>query len=670
MVDRCPTNDAEERRSPVTWIQRHESRTGARRTLYEPRITAGGAADSEALRYAGPDRLGSLERGTVLPQGLVPGSRMFAQQWLLDATDNWAQFSVDATGGNQWNTQQRFHNTVNEVTRIQATPAWSNPIYDARGNPISQIPQPAAPGLGFRMLYDPWDRLVTVLNQNGTFLAGYVYDGLNRRIVKSVPGAPARHYYYSGDWQVLDERLEIPNVPLIDTPPEREYVWGLRGLDDLILRERSTLNDGNLDERLYALADDNSNIVGIVTPSGTVQERYEFDGYGLPTFEQADFQALGVNQSAFQWNVLFAGYYLDPETGLYLARNRLFHPGLGRWLQRDPAGYGDSANLYQYCLSGPGTYTDPTGELIPLIVLAFLGLGALGTGAVYFGNFERELALDAGRTPYGIDYNRVDWAKYRRADWIGATGEIAAFSGISGGLAWAAPAGLGALLAISRPVGIGAGVGLAGYGAFGAYRAGREAYDIYQNWGEMDALGRFHRVGMLLGPLAAGSVSAAGLGPRATLRQGFFAGGRARLPVGRWLGRKIGLPMAQRIADRITTAFERDISEATDFLEPWEVEQAGEAFLRHKPQWFHSFVGKAGERFAAANLTRLEQTLFLHRGRLPFVRTPDFVGRGFFRGYRWELKLRSQGSFKNFLGKGYRFGTDPVLWRYPRNFPF
>ena len=60
-------------------------------------------------------------------------------------------------------------------------------------------------------------------------------------------------------------------------------MWGLRYIDDLILRDRDPNADGTLDERLYAFQDPNWNVIALTDVSGDVQERYAYDAYGMPT---------------------------------------------------------------------------------------------------------------------------------------------------------------------------------------------------------------------------------------------------------------------------------------------------------------------------------------------------------------------------------------------------
>ena len=58
---------------------------------------------------------------------------------------------------------------------------------------------------------------------------------------------------------------------------------------------------------------------------------------------------------------LFTGRELDEESGLYFYRTRNYDSLKGRFLQRDPVGYGDSLNLYEYVHSGPTKSVDPMG---------------------------------------------------------------------------------------------------------------------------------------------------------------------------------------------------------------------------------------------------------------------------------------------------------------------
>ena len=58
----------------------------------------------------------------------------------------------------------------------------------------------------------------------------------------------------------------------------------------------------------------------------------------------------------------FTGRRLDDETGLFYYRNRYYHAQLGRFVTRDPTGYGGSQwNLYEYVGGRPVARVDPTG---------------------------------------------------------------------------------------------------------------------------------------------------------------------------------------------------------------------------------------------------------------------------------------------------------------------
>ena len=56
-----------------------------------------------------------------------------------------------------------------------------------------------------------------------------------------------------------------------------------------------------------------------------------------------------------------AGYYTEAETGLVLCTNRHYNPQTGRFLTRDPMGYGGGVNLYGYVGNNPINSLDPLG---------------------------------------------------------------------------------------------------------------------------------------------------------------------------------------------------------------------------------------------------------------------------------------------------------------------
>ncbi len=148
-------------------------------------------------------------------------------------------------------------------------PAWVTPAYDPAGN-MTTIPKPADPTQGFTAVYDAWNRLVKLSDSSGTVQENQ-YDGRNFRVVrKDYSGGvltETRHFYYTSSWQVLEERVDS------STNPNRQFVWGLRYIDDLVLRDRDTSGDGVLDERLYTLRDGNWNVTSVTDASGDVQER-------------------------------------------------------------------------------------------------------------------------------------------------------------------------------------------------------------------------------------------------------------------------------------------------------------------------------------------------------------------------------------------------------------
>jgi RHS repeat-associated protein len=322
----------------------------------------------ELYLYDGVNQLTSARRGRLNSNhdGFESSTENFAQNWTLDATGNWSEFKEGTSQDNWTLDQDREHNEANELT---SAGGWATPAHDLAGNMI-YAPQPGNLAAGYNLKYDAWNRMVKVTTGSGAgeqTIAEYRYDGDNRRIVKTTyyEGEPVeiRHFYFSKDWQVLEERVGEETVANV------QYVWGLRYVDDLVLRDRDTSTPHNgVDERHYALQDANWNVVAIAGySSGTsqweVQERYTYAAYGNAEYRAPTSFALRTPKaSTLGWTILYTGCNLDPETGLQINRNRYLHLDLGRFIVPD-AVYSNphDGSLYCYVGDAPIDHVDPNG---------------------------------------------------------------------------------------------------------------------------------------------------------------------------------------------------------------------------------------------------------------------------------------------------------------------
>ena len=339
----------------------------------------------------GPDER-QAEAGTAFANRSIQGGQL-NRTWQLDGLGNW-----DATTANGVE-QTRDHKVANRIDAIDGRSA--DVAFDAAGN-MTTVPQSARPGFSpgrFVCKYDAWNRLTGVYLDDGqtpgeidttdTPVAVYEYDGLGRRTVKLVltsdPGESKvwdrTDYYYNGGWQVVEERLATDvadgDKGNVATAGYAQYVWSPRYVDTPIVRFRDMNGDGDFDdtedETLYYLTDANHNVTALVDTDGKVVERYLYDAYGRRHVvngddgvdpdggDMAEWTLDPDNVSDVSNEILYAGYRLDPETGLHQVRHRYYHADLGRFTSVDPNGYGDGMNLYQYAGSGPVSATDPMG---------------------------------------------------------------------------------------------------------------------------------------------------------------------------------------------------------------------------------------------------------------------------------------------------------------------
>jgi RHS repeat-associated protein len=252
--------------------------------------------------------------------------------------------------------QTRQHNAQNELIQLNGTSL----TYSANGNLTTDQE-------GRTLIYDAWNRLISVKNSGGTALAVYGYDGLNRRITEQVATATipdatmaaVRDLFYSADWQVLEERVRVGGA--IPAAADTRYVWSPVYVDAMVLRDRGS-------ERVYALQDGNWNTTALIAASGVpgnatgdLIQRMVYNPYGEVFLLNPDWtEQLGT--PLVPWQHLFQGLKFTESTGLGYVRNRDYSPSLGRFIELDPIGFsaGDN-NWYRFVGNGPIGGVDPMG---------------------------------------------------------------------------------------------------------------------------------------------------------------------------------------------------------------------------------------------------------------------------------------------------------------------
>ncbi|NEV65218.1 RHS repeat domain-containing protein, partial [Thiorhodococcus minor] len=220
------------------------------------------------------------------------------------------------------------------------TGSWD---YDPNGNRISV--NGAANGT-----YDDQDRLLDYdaparPRPSGTI--GYVIDGQDRRIGKTRDGELVQGFLYKDQLNPIAELDGEGNLVAV-------FVYGEQANVPAYLIK---IDPETQEETTYRILSDHlgSPRLVVAVETGAVVQRMDYDAWGVVTRDtQPGFQPFG-----------FAGGLYEPETGLVRFGARDYDPYTGRWLGKDPIGFGGGqANLYSYILGNPLLTIDPWG-LIP-----------------------------------------------------------------------------------------------------------------------------------------------------------------------------------------------------------------------------------------------------------------------------------------------------------------
>jgi RHS repeat-associated protein len=249
--------------------------------------------------------------------------------YAYDAVGN--RTSVTTTRGTNNTVIPYLANNCNQYTKVGSLLVSS----DRNGNLTSDEN-------GTTYSYDAQNRLIAVTTKTGTTMS-VAYDAQNRVVSRTINGVTT-YYAYDG-WNLIEE-LDASGNALA------RYIHGPQA-DEMLARI-------NPSGTVYYIQDGNQNVTALTDESGAVKERYSYDVYGTPSIFNAS--GLSLQVSGFQNRFLFTGREFISQIGLYDYRNRVYSPGLGRFLQTDPIRFdaGD-VNIYRYVGNNPVNWVDPWG---------------------------------------------------------------------------------------------------------------------------------------------------------------------------------------------------------------------------------------------------------------------------------------------------------------------
>ncbi len=228
-------------------------------------------------------------------------------------------------------------------------------------------------------MYDYRNRL-TEVETGGTIIATYTYNALNQRIGIQEGGSQIWTVYNGKSANALPYADFNASGTLLT-----RYVSGpgmVNGAVTPVLLARTSSGGATA----WYLTDKLDSVRDIVSSSGSLLDHIVYDSFGNILTE-----TVASNGDRFK----FAGMQFDSDANEYFDHARWYAASDGTFTSMDPLGFGAAdTNLHRYSNNAPTLENDPSGEIVPILVLG--GIGAIAAGGSYLAGHLGDPSFSVG----------------------------------------------------------------------------------------------------------------------------------------------------------------------------------------------------------------------------------------------------------------------------------
>jgi RHS repeat-associated protein len=234
-----------------------------------------------------------------------------------------------------------------------------------------------------QVTYTPFDQPNQIIE--GAFQLDFQYghDYERRKTILKQHGSTLETRYFFNNYEKSVTQNATKHI---------HYIHADQQLVAVIVRE-----NGN-DAYYYVYSDHLGSVLTVTGNTGNVVAEQNFDAWGRK--RNTSNWTYSAVQSVPDWLYRgFTGHEMLPQFGLVNMNGRLYDPVVGRMLSVDNyiqlPGFTQNYNRYSYVLNNPLRFNDPSGELIPAIVI-IIGVPVVSGFINLWANKEKLTTFGAG----------------------------------------------------------------------------------------------------------------------------------------------------------------------------------------------------------------------------------------------------------------------------------